>query len=211
MDTTPAPPLLLPAPGIDLPKAKASASVFELRREPKIPAPFVWPQDDTRPTSAAELDVPLVDVGVLRNRGRNGGDVDGLRRAAAQVAKACAAHGFFQVCGHGVDAALARAALDGASDFFRLPVAEKQRARRVPGTVSGYTSAHADRFASKLPWKETLSFGFHSDGGGEPVVVDYFAGTLGPDFEPMGWVTAVHLTNGSCLALGSVMDLYINK
>ena len=87
--------------------------------------------------------------------------------------------------GHGVDAALARAALDGASDFFRLPLAEKQRARRVPGTVSGYTSAHADRFASKLPWKETLSFGFH-DGAASPVVVDYFAGTLGRDFEAMG-------------------------
>ncbi|TVU36280.1 hypothetical protein EJB05_18208, partial [Eragrostis curvula] len=138
MDAIPAPPLLLrsPAPGIDLPGVAKD----------KIPAPFVWPQDDTRPTSAAALDVPVVDVGVLRN-----GDAAGLRRAAAQVAAACATHGFFQVCGHGVDAALARAALDGASDFFRLPVAEKQRARRVPGTVSGYTSAHADRFACKLP------------------------------------------------------------
>ena len=188
MDTTsPAPPLLLraPTPSIDLPatkqdRADAASKAFDLRREPKIPAPFVWPHDDARPTSAAGLDVPVVDVGVLRN-----GDRAGLRRGAAQVAAACATHGFFQVCGHGVDAALARAALDGASDFFRLPLAEKQRARRVPGTVSGYTSAHADRFASKLPWKETLSFGFH-DGAASPVVVDYFAGTLGRDFEAMG-------------------------
>jgi hypothetical protein len=192
MDSRQAPPLLLraPTPSIDLPAAKQSraddasagkaAAVFDLRREPKIPAPFVWPHDDARPASAAELDVPLVDVGVLRN-----GDRAWLRRAAAQVAAACATHGFFQVCGHGVGAGLARAALDGASDFFRLPLAEKQRARRVPGTVSGYTSAHADRFASKLPWKETLSFGFH-DGGASPAVVDYFAGTLGRDFEAMG-------------------------
>nr|CAB3475013.1 unnamed protein product [Digitaria exilis] len=202
MDSSPAPPLLLGAPtttpSIDLP---ATAKVFDLRREePKIPAPFVWPHDDARPTSAAELDVPVVDVGVLRN-----GDRDGLRRAAAQVASACAAHGFFQVCGHGVDASLARAALDGASDFFRLPLAEKQRARRVPGTVSGYTSAHADRFASKLPWKETLSFGFH-DGAASPVVVDYFTGTLGRDFEPMGRVYQRYCEEMKALSL-TIMEL----
>ncbi|KAF8642712.1 hypothetical protein HU200_067089 [Digitaria exilis] len=202
MDSSPAPPLLLGAPtttpSIDLP---ATAKVFDLRREePKIPTPFVWPHDDARPTSAAELDVPVVDVGVLRN-----GDRDGLRRAAAQVASACAAHGFFQVCGHGVDASLARAALDGASDFFRLPLAEKQRARRVPGTVSGYTSAHADRFASKLPWKETLSFGFH-DGAASPVVVDYFTGTLGRDFEPMGRVYQRYCEEMKALSL-TIMEL----
>ncbi|WVZ67928.1 hypothetical protein U9M48_016941 [Paspalum notatum var. saurae] len=201
MDGSPAPPVLLRAPtppsnSIDLPaaasdkeKSEAAAgatatAVFDLRREPKIPAPFVWPNEDARPTLAAELEVPVVDVGVFRN-----GDAAARRRAAEQVAAACATHGFFQVCGHGVDAGLARAALDGASDFFRLPLCEKQRARRVPGTVSGYTSAHADRFASKLPWKETLSFGFHDGAGAaSPVVVDYFASTLGPDFVGMGRV-----------------------
>ncbi|XP_037407789.1 gibberellin 20 oxidase 2-like [Triticum dicoccoides] len=193
MDTSPATPLLLqpPAPSIDPFAAKAAVNknggaataVYDLRREPKIPAPFVWPHAEVRPTTAEELAVPVVDVGVLRN-----GDAAGLRRAVAQVAAACATHGFFQVSGHGVDDALARAALDGASGFFGLPLAEKQRARRVPGTVSGYTSAHADRFASKLPWKETLSFGFHDRAGAAPVVVDYFTSTLGPDYEPMGRV-----------------------
>ncbi|KAG2602387.1 gibberellin 20 oxidase 2-like [Panicum virgatum] len=211
MDTSPAPPVLLraPTPSIDLPAAKqdsradaAASKAFDLGREPKIPAPFVWPQDDARPAAAAALDVPVVDVGVLRN---GGGDRAALRRAAAQVAKACATHGFFQVCGHGVDAALARAALDGASDFFRLPLAEKQRARRVPGTVSGYTSAHADRFASKLPWKETLSFGFHN-GAASPVVVDYFAGTLGRDFEAMGRVYQRYCEEMKALSL-TIMEL----
>ena len=135
MDASPAPPLLLraPTPSIDLPAGKdradaaasKAAAVFELRREPKIPAPFLWPHEEARPTSAAELEVPVVDVGVLRN-----GDRAGLRRAAAQVAAACATHGFFQVCGHGVDAALGHGALDGASDFFRLPLAEKHARAR---------------------------------------------------------------------------------
>ncbi|CAO2182127.1 unnamed protein product [Urochloa humidicola] len=220
MDAIPTPPLLLraPTPSIDLPvakqdsraddaagngKASAAAAVFDLRREPKIPAPFVWPRSDARPASAAELDVPVVDVGVLR---RNNGDAAGLRRAAAQVAAACASHGFFQVRGHGVGAGLARAALDGATDFFRLPLAEKQRARRVPGTVSGYTSAHADRFASKLPWKETLSFSFHDGAAASPVVVDYFAGTLGPDFEPMGRVYQRYCEEMKALSL-TIMEL----
>ncbi|XP_062227706.1 gibberellin 20 oxidase 2-like [Phragmites australis] len=204
MDSSQAPPLLLraPTPSIDLPAAKdkAAAAVFDLRREPKIPAPFVWPDTDARPTLATELDVPVVDVGMLRN-----GDGAGLRTAVAQVAAACATHGFFQVCGHGVDAALALAALDSAGDFFRLPLAEKQRARRVPGTVSGYTSAHADRFASKLPWKETLSFGFH-DGAASPVVVDYFTSILGQDFEQMGRVYQRYCEEMKALSL-TIMEL----
>ncbi|KAL5227321.1 hypothetical protein ABZP36_015586 [Zizania latifolia] len=195
----PTPPLLPgpPAPGIDAPR---EAAVCDLRKEPKIPEPFVWPNADARPASADELDVPVVDVRVLRN-----GDAAGLRRAAAQVAAACATHGFFQVSGHGVDAALALAALDGASDFFRLPLADKRRARRVPGTVSGYTSAHADRFASKLPWKETLSFGFH-DRGVTPVVADYITSTLGPDFEPMGRVYQKYCEEMKELSL-TIMEL----
>ncbi|KAG8078689.1 hypothetical protein GUJ93_ZPchr0007g5990 [Zizania palustris] len=201
MDVAPPPLTLLPggppAPGIDAPR---EASVCDLRKEPKIPEPFVWPNADARPASADELDVPVVDVRVLRN-----GDAVGLRRAAAQVAAACATHGFFQVSGHGVDATLARAALDDASDFFRLPLAEKRRARRVPGTVSGYTIAHADRFASKLPWKETLSFGFN-DRGCTPVVSDYFTSTLGPDFESMGGVYQKYCEEMKELSL-TIMEL----
>ncbi|XP_047077946.1 gibberellin 20 oxidase 2-like [Lolium rigidum] len=211
MDTSPAPPLLLrpSAPSIDPSAAKAvisksggaaAASVYDLRREPNIPAPFVWPHAEACPTTAEELGVPVVDVSVLRND-----DAAGLRRAVAQVASACATHGFFQVSGHGVDEALARAALESANGFFRLPLAEKQRARRVPGTVSGYTSAHADRFASKLPWKETLSFGFQ-DTAAAPVVVDYFTSTLGEDFEPMGRVYQEYCEKMKELSL-TIMEL----
>ncbi|PNT73324.1 hypothetical protein BRADI_2g57027v3 [Brachypodium distachyon] len=212
MDT--APPLVLSpsAPSItdtSTAKAKQSAApVFDLRREPKIPAPFVWPHAEVRPTTAEELGMPVVDVGVLRKSRNGGGDAAALRRAVAQVAAAGATHGFFQVSGHGVDAALARAALDGASDFFRMPLADKQRARRVQGTVSGYTSAHADRFATKLPWKETLSFGFHGQDCAEakPVVVDYFTSTLGQDFEPMGRVYQEYCEKMKELSL-TIMEL----
>ena len=127
--------------------------------------------------------MPVVDVGAALR------DAAGMRHAASQVAAACASHGFFHVTGHGVDPALVRAALAGAADFFRLPLATKQLARRAPGTVTGYASAHANRFAAKLPWKETLSFGHdHVDGNGH-VVVDYFTSTLGDDFKRLGSIS----------------------
>ncbi|PAN19454.1 hypothetical protein PAHAL_3G274900 [Panicum hallii] len=154
--------------------------------QPKIPDPFVWPQADALASSERELDAPVVDVGAAM---RGGGGGDGMRRAAEQVAAACASHGLFQVTGHGLDPALARAALDGAAGFFRLPLATKRRARRAPGNVTGYAAAHVDRFTANLPWKETLSFG-HRDhrAAGAHVVVNYFTSVLGSEFKPLGAV-----------------------
>jgi hypothetical protein len=142
----------------------------------------LWSHDETLASAERELDAPVVDVGAAMR-----GDCAGIRRAAEQVSGACSSHGLFQVTGHGLDPTLARAALDGAADFFRLPLATKQRASRAPGNVTGYTTAHADRFTANLPWKETLSFG-HRDRGtsGSDVVVDYFTSTLGSDFKPLG-------------------------
>ncbi|KAL5231849.1 hypothetical protein ABZP36_030625 [Zizania latifolia] len=166
--------------------ADESVVFLDLWRQTKIPAPFVWPRADVLLSSSSaareeELDVPTVDLGAAL-RG-----ADGMCHAAVQVAAACASHGFFQVIGHGVAPALARAALDGAAGFFRLPLATKQRARRAPGTVTGYTTAHADRFVANLPWKETLSFSHrHQAGSGGNNVADYFASTLGNEFKPLG-------------------------
>uniref|UniRef100_A0A0E0L2P7 Fe2OG dioxygenase domain-containing protein n=1 Tax=Oryza punctata TaxID=4537 RepID=A0A0E0L2P7_ORYPU len=165
----------------------AAVVVLDLWRQPKIPAPFVWPRADVAlPSSPTrELDVPVVDLAAALR------DAAGMRRAVAQVAAACASHGFFQVSGHGVPPSLARAALDGAAGFFRLPLAAKQRARRAPGTVTGYTAAHADRFVSNLPWKETLSFGHrhaNAAGNNNSSVADYFSSTLGDSFKHLGEV-----------------------
>lgn len=64
--------------------------------------------------------LPVIDLAPLRDR-RDGGDVpDAIRRAME-------AHGFFYVTGHGVGADLTGRAQSAALDFFRRPVAEKQR------------------------------------------------------------------------------------
>ncbi|KAF8719720.1 hypothetical protein HU200_024471 [Digitaria exilis] len=163
--------------------ASADAAIDDLwgQQPNKIPDPFVWPHADALASSERELDAPVVDVGAAM---RDAGDGEGMRRAAELVAAACASHGLFQVTGHGLDPALARAALDGAAGFFRLPLATKQRARRAPGNLTGFAAAHVDRFTSNLPWKETLSFA-HRDHH-RHVVVDYFTSVLGTDFKPLG-------------------------
>ncbi|XP_062180185.1 gibberellin 20 oxidase 2-like [Phragmites australis] len=173
---------LLPVSPADEADGK-NGDVVDLWHQPKIPDSFVWPRADALPSSERDLDATVVDVGAAMRSDA------GLRRAVEQVAAACASHGLFQVTGHGVDPALARVALDGAAEFFRLPLATKQHARRIPGDVAGYTTAHVDRFSAKLPWKETLSFG-HRDSvtAGSHVVMDYFTSTLGSDFKPLGQV-----------------------
>ncbi|CAL4893649.1 unnamed protein product [Urochloa decumbens] len=153
------------------------------QRQQKIPDPFVWPQSDALASSERELDAPVVHIGAAMRGGA------GMRRAAEQVAAACASHGLFQVTGHGLDPALARAALDGAAGFFRLPLATKQRARRAPGNVTGYAAAHVDRFTANLPWKETLSFAHRTSAAvSQQVVIDYFTSVLGSDYQPLGAV-----------------------
>ncbi|OIW20108.1 hypothetical protein TanjilG_01881 [Lupinus angustifolius] len=56
---------------------------------------------------------------------------------------------------------------------------------QTQSSMWGYSGAHANRFSSKLPWKETLSFPFH-DNNLEAVVTNYFSSTLGEDFEQAG-------------------------
>ncbi|KAG6509765.1 hypothetical protein ZIOFF_027770 [Zingiber officinale] len=149
-----------------------------LRKQTRIPKAFVWPRSD-RQVAIEELDAPVVDLhGFLH------GDEASTRRAAELVRLACERHGFFQVTNHGVAEQRVRDAMDCTDAFFKLQLPDKLRARRKPGSLWGYSGAHADRFSSKLPWKETLSFGHHDSD--ESIVVDYFASTMGKNFDRMG-------------------------
>ncbi|KAK1275101.1 Gibberellin 20 oxidase 2 [Acorus gramineus] len=149
------------------------------RQHSKIPTQFIWPLTDRR-HALEDLNEPVLDMS-----GRD----DNKQSSTELVRTACESHGFFQVVNHGAEPALIADALECADAFFRLPLARKLEARRTPerGSVSGYACAHAHRFASRLPWKETLSFGYGNDGVGE-AVVEYFASILGEDFSQMGSV-----------------------
>ncbi|KAG6522912.1 hypothetical protein ZIOFF_020068 [Zingiber officinale] len=169
-----------------------------LRQQTRIPKAFIWPRRD-RQAAIEELDAPVVDLhGFLR------GDEASTRRAAELVRRACERHGFFQVTNHGVGERLVRDAMECTDAFFKLPLPDKLRARRKPGSLWGYSGAHADRFSSKLPWKETLSFGHHDSES--CIVVDYFASTMGKDFDGMGRVYQMYCESMKKLSL-AIMEL----
>ncbi|KAK4796496.1 hypothetical protein SAY86_028822 [Trapa natans] len=145
-----------------------------------VPAQFLWPEEDTV-QALDELNAPLVDLcGFLR------GDHELTLEAAGAVREACSQHGFFQVVNHGVDPGLIQAAHDWIDPFFRSPMESKLRARKQAGSMWGYSSAHIGRFSSKLPWKETLSFGVPASS--PESVVEFFESTLGREFVYTGMV-----------------------
>ncbi|KAJ6682726.1 GIBBERELLIN 20 OXIDASE 1-B-LIKE [Salix koriyanagi] len=176
--------LLLPPPPFQR-KDGAEAPVLYssfLQKQANLPTEFIWPVGDLA-HNQDELKEPLIDLdGVLK------GDELATADAAELVRTACLSHGFFQVTNHGVDSGLIRAAHEEIDKIFKLPLDKKLSTRRNPGDVSGYSGAHAHRYSSKLPWKETFSFGYHGDDGSEPLVVDYFKSVLGENFEHTGWV-----------------------
>ncbi|XP_078181917.1 gibberellin 20 oxidase 2-like [Carex rostrata] len=173
-----------------------------LKNQIKIPEQFIWPRDEVAPAASEALDVPLIDLGAVRLH-----DMEATWHAATQVAEACTVHGFFQVTGHGVGSDLTHDALKCMDQFFQLPVARKMSCKRKPGSMWGYAGAHIDRFASKLPWKETLSFGYQK-GQRPEVMVDYFKSTLGEDhhLEQMGMVYQKYCEAMTELSL-TVMEL----
>ncbi|KAF5467883.1 hypothetical protein F2P56_012093 [Juglans regia] len=152
-----------------------------LQKESFVPKNFIWPKGDLV-VAHDELREPIVDLG-----GFFRGDLVATQHAVLLIRAACLNHGFFQVTNHGVDPRLVKMAYHHMDNFFKLPASMKLRAKRTPGNMWGYSGAHADRFSSKLPWKETLSFGFH-DSGSKPVVEDFFKSNLGMDFEQTGVV-----------------------
>ncbi|XP_027337266.1 gibberellin 20 oxidase 2-like [Abrus precatorius] len=151
----------------------------ELEALPHVPKNFIWPKEYLV-DAQDELQAPVVDLeGFLK------GDYEATQCAVKLINGACLNYGFFQVINHGVDPCLIREACDQMDTFFKLPVQRKLSVHKKPGSMWGYSGAHADRFSSKLPWKETFSFPYH-DNTLEPVVTNYFKSTLGEDFEQAG-------------------------
>ncbi|GMY12517.1 gibberellin 20 oxidase 2-like [Fagus crenata] len=168
------------------PKDENGGFVFDsvlLQKQANLPSEFLWPQGDLVQTDHEELKEPLIDLsGFIR------GDKVATARAVELVRAACLDHGFFQVTNHGVDDTLIHGAYDEIDAIFKMPLDKKLGLRRKPGCTSGYSGAHAHRYSSKLPWKETFSFAYHENDQSDPIVADYFKSVLGQDFEHTGWV-----------------------
>ena len=153
------------------------------QHQTNIPQQFIWPDHEKPSLKSPELHVPILDLG-----GFLSGDPTSLAKASKLVDEACKKHGFFLVVNHGVDANLIANALRGLDKFFELPLHEKQKAQRKLGEHFGYASSFTGRFSSKLPWKETLSFGFSpNEGDYSESVEEYFCKKLGEDFKHLGY------------------------
>lgn len=154
-----------------------------LQKQANLPTQFLWPHEDLTCITQDELTDPPVDL-----KGFFNGDEEAISFAALQIQAACSNHGFFQVINHGVDSTVIHAAHQHMNAFFDLPMSRKFAVKRNPGSVWGYSGAHADRYSSKLPWKETFSFGYSHDNSQELDVMNYFKSVLGNDFEEAGLV-----------------------
>ncbi|XAR62865.1 Gibberellin-44 dioxygenase [Bertholletia excelsa] len=157
----------------------SNSSIF--LRHSKVPNKFIWPLRDTVGCHE-ELNEPVIDLEGFFNQ-----DEVATQNAARLVRAACMSHGFFQVINHGIDSSVISSARDQMNSFFNLPMDKKLSVQKRPGCMWGYSDGHVDRFASKLPWKETLTFGFHENGS-ERVVIDFFRSALGQEFEQAGLV-----------------------
>ncbi|GJW43912.1 gibberellin 20 oxidase 1-D-like protein [Tanacetum coccineum] len=185
------PPFLLPSPSVSPivdPKSRQNPLIFDasiLQKETSIPQQFVWPEDE-KPRHGPpppQLHVPPIDL-----KGFLSGEPNAMSNASQLVDLACRKHGFFQVINHGIDSRLINEAHKIMDYFFKMPLLEKQRAERRVGEYCGYASSFTNRFSSKLPWKETLSFRYSADPQCLNLVQDYFLNVMGEDFSHFGRV-----------------------
>ncbi|KAK7282301.1 hypothetical protein RIF29_10966 [Crotalaria pallida] len=168
------------------PKVENSVLVFDsnlMQKQGKVPKEFLWSSLDSVNTTKEELNEPLIDLGIMTK-----GDEEAIAIAAKHVGEAGLKHGFFQVINHGVDPNLIHAAYNETDTIFKLPLSKKLSAKRKAGEVSGYSGAHADRYSSNLPWKETFSFRYNHQNNSNSQIVDYFKSVLGEDHQHTGWV-----------------------
>ncbi|KAH9309441.1 hypothetical protein KI387_037352, partial [Taxus chinensis] len=173
-----------PIPGMGCPVFDAAV----LQQQDHIPAAYQWPEESNSVCEEEWLDIPTVDLSAFST-----GDAAALRT----VREACSDHGFFQVVNHGIAPELVNAAHSHMQQFFGLKLEEKQKAQRKLGESFGFSSSFTGRFASRLPWKETLSLEY-SPGSR---VQHYFESVMGCRFSETGDVYQKYAEAMECLSL----------
>jgi polar amino acid transport system ATP-binding protein len=100
-------------------------------------------------------EVPVIDVSALLTQGRS------REVVAAEIGRACRAHGFFYAAGHGVDQALVERLQAASRRFFAWDADKKMRWRMSRGGRAwrGYFPAGGELTSGRPDWKEGLYFG----------------------------------------------------
>ncbi|KAG8363358.1 hypothetical protein BUALT_Bualt19G0014100 [Buddleja alternifolia] len=173
-----------------------------LQHQSHIPPQFIWPDDEKPcPEPPPILDVPPIDLA-----GFLSGDPTAVASATRLIDEACRKHGFFLVVNHGIDMELIEEAHKGTNFFFGKPLEEKEKALRKVGDHCGYASSFTNRFTSKLPWKETLSFRYSAESQNYNSVESYFLDLMGKEYAAFGRVCQKYCEAMSNLSL-NVMEL----
>ncbi|KAL6971304.1 hypothetical protein U1Q18_030983 [Sarracenia purpurea var. burkii] len=134
----------------ELRKAKAAAAA--------IPERFVRDEPERPSLSAVALSssdaIPVLDLSKLVS-----GTQDEFQTQLSKLASACEEWGFFQVKNHGIDVDLLGSMEKVATDFFMLPLEEKQKYPMAPGTIQGYGQAFIFSEEQKLDWCNMFALG----------------------------------------------------
>jgi hypothetical protein len=136
--------------------------------EAMMPEEYVWPEGRA-PRLAhdeyGECEIPVIDMG-----GMMAMEMEKTRRVAVveEVRKACQEWGFFQIVNHGFSTDMLARVERECGRLFSLPLEEKLKSRRQPGTVVGYGHG-AGIHGSTKPWSEC--FGMRPVPG--PLAADY--------------------------------------
>ncbi|WOL08128.1 gibberellin 3-beta-dioxygenase 2-like [Canna indica] len=113
---------------------------FEFKTLPEVPETHAWTTLHDHPYTDDDS-IPVIDLASPDD-------------AAALIGRACREWGAFQITGHGIPFELLERVEAQTQRLFSLPAAQKQRAARGPGGITGYGMAVISSFFSKLFWSE---------------------------------------------------------
>ena len=116
-------------------------------------------QDDCQPQQNLSNLIPVIDFAALQDS-----RVDECKRKQliADIASACKNWGAFQLINHGIQPDVIEKARDQARKVFDLPSEERWKAKRQPGSLSGYGNgavSSRDALNNRIT-SEAITFGY---------------------------------------------------
>ncbi|RDX77974.1 Protein SRG1, partial [Mucuna pruriens] len=115
-----------------------------------VPKRFVRSQEELEKVNHMphlSPEIPVLDLALLSN---------GNTEELSKLDLACKEWGFFQIVNHGVQKELLQKMKDAASEFFKLPIEEKNKYAMPSNEIQGYGQAYAVSEEQTLDWSDSL-------------------------------------------------------
>ncbi|XAR66643.1 Codeine 3-O-demethylase [Bertholletia excelsa] len=143
----------LPAELVNFGKSLIVPSVQELAKQPLRAIPARYVRDEQDPPVVYSSDggflpsVPVIDLRSLLSG-------DQMETELERLHSACREWGFFQVVNHGVSSSLLEEFKREITEFFRLPMEEKQKLWQQPDNHEGFGQLFVVSEEQKLDWSD---------------------------------------------------------